>query len=60
MNNLSTTSTNLCAATARIMDTDIASETSKMTQANILQQAGISVLSQANSLPQNALQLLRG
>lgn len=60
VNNLSTTSTNLSAATARIMDTDIASETSKMTQANILQQAGISVLSQANSLPQNALQLLRG
>jgi flagellin len=58
--NLSTTAVNLSAANSRITDTDIASETSRMTQANILQQAGIAVLSQANSMPQNALQLLRG
>ena len=58
--NLQTTSTNLSAANSRIMDTDIAAETSSMTQSNILQQAGIAVLSQANSMPQNALQLLRG
>jgi flagellin len=58
--NLATTSVNLSAANSRITDTDIASETSTMTQANILQQAGIAVLSQANSMPQNALQLLRG
>ncbi|HEY4243358.1 MAG TPA: flagellin [Kofleriaceae bacterium] len=59
-NNLSTTTTNLSAANSRITDTDIASETSKMSQANILAQAGVSVLSQANSIPQAALQLLRG
>ena len=58
--NLAVTSTNLSAARSRITDTDVAQETSAMTQANILQQAGIAVLSQANSMPQNALQLLRG
>ena len=56
--NLATASTNLSAANSRITDTDIASETSKMTQANILSQAGISVLAQANSMPQSALKLL--
>jgi flagellin len=58
--NLATTAVNLSAANSRITDTDVAAETSTMTQANILQQAGIAVLSQANSMPQSALQLLRG
>ncbi len=56
--NLATASTNLSAANSRITDTDVAAETSNMTQANILSQAGISVLAQANSMPQMALKLL--
>lgn len=44
---------------SRIMDADFATETANMTKYNILQQAGISVLSQANSLPQNVLKLLQ-
>jgi flagellin len=60
MSNLSTTTTNLSAANSRITDVDIASETSKMSQSNILQQAGVAVLAQANAMPQAALQLLRG
>ena len=51
---------NLTAARSRIMDADIAQETSKMTRANILQQAGVSILTQANQTPQIALQLLKG
>jgi flagellin len=58
--NLATTAINLSAANSRITDTDVAAETSTMTQSNILQQAGIAVLSQANAMPQSALQLLRG
>ncbi|MCG6553364.1 MAG: hypothetical protein L7F77_13650 [Candidatus Magnetominusculus sp. LBB02] len=47
------------ASQSRIMDADFASETANMTKYNILQQAGISVLAQANSLPQNVLKLLQ-
>ena len=50
---------NLSAARSRIKDVDIASESAEMTQHNILMQAGISVLSQANNVPQMALQLLQ-
>ena len=46
------------AANSRIRDVDVAEETSNMTRANILAQAGISVLAQANQLPQMALKLL--
>lgn len=49
---------NLAAAKSRIKDVDFASETANLTQQNILQQAGVSVLAQANSQPQIALKLL--
>jgi len=58
--NLKNVAENLTAARSRIRDADIAQETSEMTKANILQQAGISILTQANQTPQLALQLLRG
>jgi flagellin len=58
--NLSAVSENLSAARSRIMDADFAAETASMTRAQILQQAGVSILSQANSLPQMVLQLLQG
>lgn len=51
---------NLSAANSRIRDVDIAAETSAMTSAQILQQAGVAVLSQANMTPQTALMLLQG
>ncbi|MFW6093476.1 MAG: flagellin [Pseudomonadota bacterium] len=57
--NLSTTSENLSAARSRIMDADFASETASLTRAQILQQAGTSVLAQANQTPQNVLSLLQ-
>jgi flagellin len=50
---------NLGAAKSRIKDTDFASETAKLTQQTILQQAGASVLAQANQAPQIALKLLQ-
>lgn len=56
--NLSNVSENLSAARSRILDADIAMETSAMTKANILQQAGVAVLAQANQIPQLALGLL--
>ncbi|MDR5866926.1 flagellin N-terminal helical domain-containing protein [Halomonas koreensis] len=58
VSNLSTTSTNLSAARSRIEDADYAVEVSNMTRNQILQQAGTSVLAQANQLPQSALSLL--
>lgn len=58
INNISTYKENLDAARSRIRDTDMAAETSELTKANILAQAGISVLSQANQNPQQAVKLL--
>lgn len=58
--NLMNVAENLTAARSRIRDADIAQETSIMTQKNILQQAGVAILSQANQSPQLALQLLQG
>jgi len=58
--NLMNVAENLTASRSRILDADIAQETSAMTQANILQQAGVAILSQANQTPQLALQLLQG
>lgn len=58
INNISIYKENLEAARSRIRDTDMASETSELTKQNILTQAGISVLSQANQNPQAALKLL--
>lgn len=56
--NLDTNSTNLSAARSRIEDADYAMEVADMTRAQILQQAGTSVLAQANQIPQNVLSLL--
>ncbi|MEQ8803302.1 MAG: flagellin [Haliea sp.] len=56
--NLSGTAENLSASRSRIQDADFAAETAALTRAQILQQAGISVLSQANAQPQNVLALL--
>ncbi|MCE8034522.1 FliC/FljB family flagellin [Billgrantia tianxiuensis] len=56
--NLQTNQTNLSAARSRIEDADYAVEVSNMTRAQILQQAGTSVLAQANQVPQNVLSLL--
>ena len=56
--NLSTTETNLSAARSRIEDADYATEVANMTRAQIIQQAGTSVLAQANQVPQGVLSLL--
>jgi flagellin len=58
ISNLSNQAENLSAARSRIMDADIAQETSAMTKNNILQQAGVSILAQANQAPQLALSLI--
>jgi len=58
INNMNIYRENLEGAYSRIRDTDMADETSELTKANILAQAGISVLSQANQNPQLALKLL--
>lgn len=58
INNLAISDENLSAANSRIRDTDMAEEVSELTKQNILQQAGISVLAQANSNVQSSLKLL--
>ncbi|MFN9678208.1 MAG: flagellin, partial [Betaproteobacteria bacterium] len=60
ISNLQTSSENLTASRSRIQDADFAEETAKLTRAQILQQAGVAMLAQANALPQNVLALLRG
>ena len=57
--NLQTVSENLAASRGRILDADFAAETAELTKAQILQQAGVSVLTQANAQPQLALSLLQ-
>ena len=57
--NLSTTSENLSAARSRIRDADFASESAELARTQVLQQAGLSVLAQANARPQQVLQLLQ-
>lgn len=59
ISNLSVSSDNMAAARSRIRDADFAAETAELTRVQILQQAGLSVLSQANSSPQSALSLLQ-
>jgi flagellin len=59
VSNLATTSDNLSSARSRIRDADFASETAELTRNQILQQAGISMLAQANTQPQNVLALLQ-
>ena len=56
--NLSNISENLSAARSQIRDTDFATETAELTRNQIIQQASVSVLSQANQRPQTALSLL--
>ncbi len=58
MNNLATAHENLSAANSRIRDVDVAEETAAMTRNQILSQAGVAVLAQANQLPSAALSLI--
>ncbi len=57
--NLQVASENQAAARSRIMDADYAAETAALTRAQVLEQAGTAMLSQANQLPNSVLQLLR-
>ncbi|MGH8262896.1 MAG: flagellin, partial [Steroidobacteraceae bacterium] len=57
--NLQAISENLQASRSRILDADFAAETANLTRAQILQQAGVAILAQANAVPQNVLGLLR-
>jgi flagellin len=57
--NLTNVSENIASSRSRILDADFAQETAALTKAQIIQQAGLSMLSQANQLPQNALSLLK-
>jgi flagellin len=59
VSNLAVTQENLTAANSRIRDVDVASESANLTKSQILSQAGLAVLAQANQLPQSALSLLR-
>ncbi|MFC4764346.1 flagellin [Dyella koreensis] len=59
ISNLQTISQNLNSSRSQIQDADFASETANMSSANILQQAGVSVLAQANSSQQSVLKLLQ-
>lgn len=59
ISNLNSTVNNLSESRSRILDADFASEVSNMSRANILQSAGVTVLAQANQVPQNVLSLLR-
>jgi flagellin len=58
ISNLANVSENVSASRSRIQDTDFAAETANMTKNQILQQAGTSILSQANQIPQAAISLL--
>ena len=60
ISNLANISENVSASRSRIQDTDFATETAQMTKNQILQQAGTSILSQANQVPQAAISLLGG
>ena len=60
ISNLATSIENQSAAKSRIMDTDYAAETGKLSRSQILQQAGTAMLAQANSAPNNVMSLLRG
>jgi flagellin len=51
---------NTAAARGRIMDADFARETANLARAQVLQQAGSAMLAQANAMPQQVLQLLKG
>jgi flagellin len=59
VSNLQATSQNLTASRSTIQDADFAAETANLTKSQVLQQAGISVLAQANQEPQLILKLLQ-
>lgn len=59
ISNLAVAAENLTAANSRIKDADFAAETAELSRTQVLQQAGISILAQANALPQQALSLLQ-
>jgi flagellin len=59
VSNLNATAENLTAARSRIEDADFAKETAELARSQVLQQAGMAMLAQANALPQNVLSLLR-
>jgi flagellin len=59
ISNLQVATENQSAARSRIMDADFASETATLSRAQVLQQAGVAMLSQANAIPNNVLALLR-
>ena len=59
VSNLAVAQENLTAANSRIRDVDVAQESANLTKSQILSQAGLAVLAQANQLPQSALSLLR-
>jgi flagellin len=59
VNNMQVAVENQSAARSRIMDADYAAETSALSRANILQQAGNAMVAQANQLPQQVLSLLK-
>jgi flagellin len=60
INNLANIQENVSASRSRIQDTDFAVETAVMTKNQILQQAGTSILAQANQIPQAAISLIGG
>jgi len=60
VSNLETARVNASASESRIRDVDVAAETAQLSRQQVLQQAGIAVLAQANQIPQAALALLRG
>jgi flagellin len=60
VSNIQIQSENTAAARGRIMDADFAAETANLSRAQILQQAGTAMVAQANALPQQVLQLLKG
>jgi len=59
VNNLQTSAENGAASRSRIQDADFAAETSNLSRSQVLQQAGVAILAQANALPNNVLALLK-
>lgn len=60
INNLSTATENMTASLSRIVDVDMAVEMANYTQLNVISQSGVSMIAQANQMPEQVLQLLRG
>jgi flagellin len=58
--NLQVASENQAASRGRIVDADFAAETANLSRTQVLQQAGMAMVAQANALPNNVMQLLKG